>query len=513
MHPLSRTILPLAASALVLAFGSGSAVAADYFVSPAGSDTNDGLSVGQAFHTIQKGASVVGPGDTVHLQAGTYGEGAVTLYRSGSAGNPITFTADGNAAVMDAQYTKCQPGKSISAGAPAQAFRGDNVHDIVLDGIEITRYCYTGVIFTAGSHDVTVRNLNLHHNGLTIRKPKEGNGIVVADSSDALIENNVVTDGTPRNTYSGSAIAAANSDQVIVRNNITDRNNGNGILIEDATNVLVEGNRARFNIGDLGNWGTAGIWLDGGHTVTVRNNWFEGNAWAGIFATDETPSDPYGYEIYNNVLVGNWSGIWLDGIGQAGKPLDLIHNNTIANSSVVGLKLVNRGVSQVTHTRVYDNLIAQMNTDAPALAINAGTYSDVVLDRNLYFRQGSTKPISWRWEPGRTFDTTPSSVADRTFTDYQALSGWDATGLSADPLFVSPATENYHLLPASPAIDAGSSLFPAPSDYDGHARPLGSGPDIGALEGADPVLPAPVFRELRPRAHMTRPCARSTPCR
>ena len=218
------------------------------------------------------------------------------------------------------------PGKSISSGAPAQAFLGSNVHDIVLDGIEITRYCYRGVVFMAGAHDVTIRNLNVHHNGLTIRKPKEGNGIVVANATNALIENNRVTDNIPRNTYSGSGIAAAASDQVIVRNNIADRNNGNGILIEDGTNVLVEGNRARFNIGDIGSWGTAGIWVDGGHTVTVRNNWFEGNAWAGILATDETPSDPYGYEIYNNVVSGNWGGIWLDGIGQAGKPLDLIYS-------------------------------------------------------------------------------------------------------------------------------------------------------------------------------------------
>jgi parallel beta-helix repeat protein len=295
-----------------------------------------------------------------------------------------------------------------------------------------------------------------------------------------------VNDNVPRNTYSGSAIAVDGSDQVVVRNNIADRNNGNGILIEDGTNVLVEGNRARFNIGDLGSWGTAGIWIDGGHTVTVRGNWFEGNLWAGIFATDETPSDPYGYEIYNNVSIGNGSGIWLDGIGQAGKPLDLVYNNTFVDNTVVGVKLVNRGVSQVTHTRVYDNIVAQMNTDRPALAVNAGTYPDVVLDRNLYFRQGSTKPISWWFEPGRSFDTTPSSVADRAFAEYQALSGWDASGLAANPLFVGPGAEDYHLLAASPAIDAGSSLFPAPSDYDGHARPLGAGPDIGALEGSGP---------------------------
>ena len=121
---MSRIILVLAASAFTLALGSAPAVAADYFVSPAGADTNSGLSVAQAFHTVQKGADVAGPGDTVHLQAGTYDE-AVRLTRSGSAGNPITFTADGNAVVMDAQYRQCPPGKNTSAGgSPVGASAG-----------------------------------------------------------------------------------------------------------------------------------------------------------------------------------------------------------------------------------------------------------------------------------------------------------------------------------------------------------------------------------------------------
>ncbi len=481
---MSRTILTLAASALTLIFGSAPAAAADYFVSPAGSDANNGLSVAQAFRTIQKSAGVAGPGDTVHLQTGTYDE-VVRLEHSGSAGNPITFTSDGSPVVMDAQSEKCPPGKNTSSGAPHQAFYGVNVHDVVLDGIEITRYCYTGVIFTPGSHDITIRNLNVHHNGLNIRK-KAGNGIAVQDVANVLIENNLVNDNVPRSSESGSGIAVDGSDQVIVRNNIADRNNGNGILIEDGTNVLVEGNRARFNVGDFQGWGTAGIWVDGGHTVTVRGNWFEGNVWDGLEITDETPSDPYGYEIYNNVAIGNWYGMRLDGIGRTGQPLNLIYGNTFADNTVAGIKFVGRSTSQLARTRLYGNLLAQMDVDQPALQIDPGTYPDVVLDRNLYFRQGSTKPISWWFDYWSSYDTTPRSVADRTFAEYQGLSGWDASGLSADPLLVNTTAEDYHLLAGSPAIDAGSSLYSAPSDYDGHPRPLGSGPDIGAFEGSGP---------------------------
>ena len=48
-----------------------------------------------------------------------------------------------------------------------------------------------------------------------------------------------------------------------------------------------------------------------------------------------------------------------------------------------------------------------------------------------------------------------------------------------DPLFVSPG--NYHLAAGSPAIDAGVDAW-VTTDYDGHARPMGRGFDIGADE-------------------------------
>ena len=162
---------------------------------------------------------------------------------------------------------------------------------MVLDGIEITRYCYTGVIFRPArttSRSATSTSITT----VSTSASEEGNGIAVQDVANVLIENNLVTDNAPRNNESGSGIAVDGSDQAIVRNNIADRNNGNGILIEDGTNVLVEGNRARFNIGDIGSWGTAGIWVDGGHTVTVRGNWFEGNVWAGILDHRRDPERP-----------------------------------------------------------------------------------------------------------------------------------------------------------------------------------------------------------------------------
>jgi hypothetical protein len=468
--------------------------AADWFVSPTGADTNAGTSPAAAFRTIQRGADAAGPGDTVHLGAGTYGD-AVVLRHSGAPGSPITITSDGSAVVLDAQQRDCPAGKGIASGAPFGAIQMAHQHDVVIDGIEVTGWCIDGVVVQF-TDDVVLRNLHVHHNGVTLRN-HEGNGIAVQAGANLLVEHCDVSDNASRNKFSGSGIAVFQTDQVIVRDNVTDRNAGNGILIEDVTNAVVERNTARYNIGDVRSWGTGGIWVDGGHTITVRNNWFEGNIWAGLEITDETPSDPWAYEIYDNVAVGNWYALWLDGIGQASQPANLIYGNTFVDNTVAGIRIVGRSTSGVAHTRIYNNVVAQLGVDRPALQVDAGVFDDVLVDDNLLYRQGSTTPVNWGFVYRGAYDTTPTSTADVTFTDYQVLSGWDASSLSVDPSFVNAAAGDYHLAAGSPAIDAGSPLYVASTDYDGHPRPAGAGPDVGAFEGSGPcaacaLTPAPV---------------------
>lgn len=52
-----------------------------------------------------------------------------------------------------------------------------------------------------------------------------------------------------------------------------------------------------------------------------------------------------------------------------------------------------------------------------------------------------------------------------------------------DPAFVNPGMGDFHLRPiVSPLIDAGTDIPGFVVDFDGNLRPLGSAPDIGALE-------------------------------
>ncbi len=65
----------------------------DYYVRKTGLDSNDGLTKGAAFLTIDKAANTVAAADTVYVGAGVYRE-LVTIDTSGTSGSIITWTAD-----------------------------------------------------------------------------------------------------------------------------------------------------------------------------------------------------------------------------------------------------------------------------------------------------------------------------------------------------------------------------------------------------------------------------------
>ncbi len=52
--------------------------------------------------------------------------------------------------------------------------------------------------------------------------------------------------------------------------------------------------------------------------------------------------------------------------------------------------------------------------------------------------------------------------------------------MRVDPQFVSPSTNNFHIMPTSPAKDA-VDMGP-PDDFEGNTRPCGPKFDIGADE-------------------------------
>lgn len=450
--------------------------ARDLYVSLDGLDSSSGLTPALAVRTIERAADLALPGDTIRVMAGVYVQ-SIRIFRSGSPGNPIVFRPYGDGSVvLDGQFQGCPPGE-LPHSPLAYGIWGGAVHDIVVEGFEIRNYCYLGIDFE-GVQRITVRDNFVHHNGITLPEPSgpgqlSGQGIYVngPNGRDVVIERNVVTDNCPRNRHSGSAIAVNAIDGAVVRDNVSERNNGNGILVEDGMNVVVENNVIRFNVADLGTWGTAGVWVDGGSDVAVRYNWIEGNVWAGLEITDEESADPYGDDIHDNVVVGNWYGLILEGIGRAGAAPNLIYNNTFVDSARAGIWMPSyrSPATALRDTQLASNLVAQSTVDVPALLAETLPYVGVTMNHDVLHRAGSTTPVRF-------------AGVDRTFAEYQALTGWSSAGTTADPALVNPAAGDYRLAPGSVAIDAGAPAPSSANDYAGISRPIGTGIDIGAYE-------------------------------
>jgi pectate lyase-like protein len=74
--------------------------------------------------------------------------------------------------------------------------------------------------------------------------------------------------------------------------------------------------------------------------------------------------------------------------------------------------------------------------------------------------------------------------------DLSLQTGSASGTILSNPQFVSytgDSSGNYHLQSSSPAIDSGTTTGMPSTDLDGSARPVGSGPDIGAYEYNSPA--------------------------
>jgi len=96
---MSRFPLLAALAALCLTIALPAA-ATDYYVSPSGSDTGGDGSQSRPWKTIQKAADAMSAGDTCHVADGEYAE-MVRPAGSGSAGNYISFVADGSSVTLN----------------------------------------------------------------------------------------------------------------------------------------------------------------------------------------------------------------------------------------------------------------------------------------------------------------------------------------------------------------------------------------------------------------------------
>jgi hypothetical protein len=513
-----------AASANVSITPEGAAYLTYYVDNLNGSDSNNGTSIATPFATVAKVNRLnLTPGETVAFRAGDVWHEMLTISNSGSAGTPINYTSYGTGSqpVIDASDTVTgwtQGGSSSSAGLPTYAWSHPQASNPLL-----INFAGQAGTLVASSADISAANqFAWDGSTLYVYSTADPTSIVeIAARTSALTSSgasyikvsNLELRGGTDVAYCGVARPCTDWD---FESNTFDSGYGLGLHWE--LNNGVSGGGLTINNNTFRGTGGSGIGLANGGSAMgdmITNNtmtdlckvYVAGSSEhafcdaINLFSQTETDG---GGEILNNKIseVGLTSGA---GYGGGIHPDTVVNwdieHNTVSDTNYPGISLekgsgsiarynllINAGQYQYfsgLFIRAGDglsvsNMLAEYNTVvggywACALLIyqNAGvvTATNITIARNIC--TGSSSGTQFWLDPGYAaagnsfwsngFGVAAANFASAgnvTYGSYQLLPFPIVDSIAGDPQFVSPATGNYQLQPASPDLTIGA--FPRP---------------------------------------------------
>ena len=519
--------------------------AADYYISPSGSDSNSGTSPEQAWQTIERvNSTTFAPGDSILFEGGQTFDGSIAFDAndSGTAGNPVAISsygtgkatiysayADGiyarNCAGLEVKNLKFTgSGRSDPNGGYGLVFVNDlddniKLEYISIDNVEVSDYFEIGVYISgqnrsnSGFKDITITNCEIHDCGnIGINSggwwPVDGRAHEDIYIADCVIYN---ISGIPgRQPHSGNGIVLAHVDGATVEfceayNNgwLCDASGGGplGIWGWEADNFIIQFCESHHNKTSGGDGG--GFDLDGGATNSIMQyNYSHDNegcgylicqfGGAGIFENNICR-----YNISENDCSGSRSpmgGIhfWTaQGVGM--RDIEVYNNTICLGSDSIGMGIF--VMSEDLYNVNIRNNIFLTTGGLPVVEVLGKATDKVTFQGNCYWSSGEDFIVKWGIR--RIYNSLEEW---RLETGQEMLRG-QPVGLQVDPQLVYPngggtigdphlldALIAYKLAGSSPLIDAGLDLEvlfnidSGPRDYYGTAIPSGVSPDIGAYE-------------------------------
>jgi parallel beta-helix repeat protein len=378
----------------------------------------------QPFCTIAAAAKKAVAGDTVVVYAGTYAGTSVNPTNSGTAGSPITFSAN--------------PGVTINGGTRAFALSSRSY--ITIRGFTITGTSSYGISVSGGSNVIIGSNTESFA-GTPVTSPAMG--IYLSNLNGGLVQGNITHDNSAHGIYlTGTTTGVTVQGNTSYHNAYQYQRNANGIddiapgnsIIGNVTyanedtgiNIYTGGNNALVSGNvtyDNGDHGIDDFNVTGGRIIgnTVYFNCTDGINVEGTSGN---------YDIENNVSVNNATGA-------------VINPTPIVPNPSTGQPYTNDCKRRIGNIGVYDS--------APATT---------TANYNLVYQSGAGAWYTWA---GTTYNTQSA---------LHSATGQEANGKFQNPLFVNASAWNLQLSAGSPAIDSANSAASGEKTTDilGNAR-------------------------------------------
>ncbi|MCK5056927.1 MAG: right-handed parallel beta-helix repeat-containing protein [Candidatus Aminicenantes bacterium] len=398
---------------------------ADFYVSLDGSDSNDGRKE-SPWHTVQHGLDEIQPGETLHINAGTYKE---TLYldRSGTKDKKIHIKGQSaDRAVLD------------GGDCRQDLFFIEDAQHIEISGLTFKDAPRAGLRLSY-SHKIEIHDCVFAGNGRW--------GIFTDFSDDTLVEDCAAFGSAEEH----GIYISNSSDNAVIRNNTVHHNFACGIQINAdpsmggdgiSSGCLIENNLVYEN----GRGGGAAVNLASVRDSAIRNNIIYHNYAGGIAAWDDG-----------------------QGLEWGSKNLTVIHNTVYFRSGEGRWALSLKNGSTGAH--IYNNILC--GGRGGGFEYNSNCLNGIKLDYNIYFRSDSLYVVA------------DEDEREYRLAQWQQLN-YDPHSIRGVPknLFVNVINTDFHLKNSAAAVDMGIDKGLA-YDFEGDARPQGAGPDVGADEIPD----------------------------
>jgi nitrous oxidase accessory protein NosD len=453
----------------------------EWFVSPSGNDTAQGTRQ-KPLRTISKALTLVGPGEIVRVQAGTYTEKLEldTRVKAGTAAAPITLSGEGNPKLVPTSsgwfmvhvqrpHWRIE-GFELDVRGQRQVavtFSGDTEGTVLANNHLHHGAFGSGISTDSGARGVTIQDNHIHH---FARGSDDSHGVVIAPTSrDITVRGNDIHDNSGDSVqclgpegFSNNAPARG----VLIEDNRMYNNRENAVDIKTCHDVTVRGNRMHGFAKSSTSRGEALVVHYSAKNILVEDNDISNASLGVAVGGNRVGAPPTNVSIRRNRIHGlktpEGSAIRIEN----GSDVRVLHN-TLSGTDGFGLVLGHGTGGDSSNVVVRNNLIATRN------AVNLGPHAPGLrMESNVYL-------------PGAGFATGSFFVPVVSWVG-GTLATWQAAGRDTDSKeSASALADAVDFTPGLGAVDQGMDL----------GLPYcGAAPDIGAVESG---CPAPALSAAR----------------